>query len=176
MTPEQHNRTLGILHLAYGGLSTAFMLIFAVLFLFVFRSMTPMPGVEPFPAGPFMAFVAFVLVFQLLFIVPSFVAGYALLKRKPWARMAAIVAAVVDAMSVPFGTALCIYSLWFLFGEQSKSLYADDAVSRLAGPQRGTLYGAPPPPDFMWQGRRSTYGSEGNYTPPASPPDWRDQS
>lgn len=171
MTPEQHNRTLGILHLAYGGLSTALLLIIAIIFLSISGLIEPMPGVEPFPRGMFLALFVSVLVLQLLFTVPSFVAGYALLKRKPWARTATIVAAVVDAMSVPLGTALCIYSLWFLFGDQSKTLYGEDAFARLGGPQSRPLNSAPP--NYDWQATRSTYGREENYTPPASPPDWR---
>ncbi len=41
----------------------------------------------------------------------SFLAGYGLLKRKPWARLLAIILAFLSLMSFPFGTALGVYTL-----------------------------------------------------------------
>jgi len=48
------------------------------------------------------------------------VAGWGLLKRRPWARMLAIVLSVFSLFEVPFGTALGIYTLWVLLPAQSE--------------------------------------------------------
>jgi hypothetical protein len=78
-------------------------------------------GAEPF------AFIAIIFglfaFFTLFCVAPSFVAGYALLGKKSWAKVATIVAGIVDALNFPFGVALCVYSLWFTFGKPGKALY-----------------------------------------------------
>ena len=44
----------------------------------------------------------------------SILVGWALLSRQPWARVAAIVLAILELIKIPFGTALGIYTLWVL--------------------------------------------------------------
>ena len=45
--------------------------------------------------------------------------GWSLLKRKPWGRTLAIVAAVLALLKFPLGTALGIYTLWVMVPSQS---------------------------------------------------------
>ena len=45
--------------------------------------------------------------------------GYALLTRKPWARVLAIVVGILALIKIPFGTALGIYTLWVLAPQAS---------------------------------------------------------
>ena len=89
--------------------------------------------------------------FYGLMLAPNLIAGYALLKRKPWAKKAAIVGAVTAAMSFPIGTAVSAYSFWFLFSEPGKLMYDK--------PQ-----GALP---------SSSQIRDPHYFPPTTPPDWR---
>ena len=165
MTPEEHNKNLGWAHLAHGGFQLLMMLaIFTFFFLLI-----PLPG-GPGGNGPplpfFLIVAVFILFFQLLFILPAFLAGYGLLKRKPWAKTMGIIAGVLAAMNFPIGTAVCVYSMWFLVGEGGQGLY-DKAGAR----PRASLGGAPPPPPD-WTSSRKT--SEREYVPPAQPPNWRD--
>ncbi len=67
--------------------------------------------------------VIFVVAINLLLITASFLAGYALLKRKRWAKTRGIIVAMVNSLSFPLGTALSVYTLWFLFGESGRFLY-----------------------------------------------------
>ena len=155
-TPEQHNKNLGIAHLAHGG-------IFMLLMLVMMTFMTVMFSMTPAPAGPPPAFIAVMWIFMGAFYglmtLPSLVAGYALLKRKPWARTAAIVGGVTAAMSFPTGTAVCVYTFWFLFSEPGKLLYDR--------PQ----YALPPSSRrFSCQCPAAT---RKQYLPPPTPPDWR---
>ena len=87
-------------------------------------------------------FVGFIVLIQLLFVVPSLVAGYALMKRKRWARIAAIISAVLAGANFPIGTAVCVYAIWFLTSESGKSMYDN---------QRKTSQDYFPP--HNWQGQ-----------------------
>jgi len=46
--------------------------------------------------------------------LPGLFAGYGLLKRKPWARVLAIVVGILSLLNFPLGTAIGIYTLWVL--------------------------------------------------------------
>jgi hypothetical protein len=143
MTSQEHNKTLGICHLVYGGLHTLMMLAMVGFFIF-FAAVMPPDGPPP---AFFLLFGVFFFIYSLIFTVPAFVAGYALLKRKPWARTASIVAAVLEAMNVPIGTAVCVYSFWFMFSDAGKQFY--EQVARAGGAARGELHEATARP--WWQ-------------------------
>jgi hypothetical protein len=167
MTTEEHNKTLGICHLAYGGLST--LMMFAVLFFFG-AIMFSIPEGGP-PAAVLMIILTFIMAWSLVFTLPSFIAGYALLKRKSWARTASIIAAVVETMSFPLGTAVAIYSFWFMFSDAGKALYENN-FARMPG-QPYALRDTPPPPSATGWDARTSRERERQYQPPAQPPDWR---
>ena len=172
MTLEEHNKTLGILHIVYGGLHTLLMLGVFGFMLFFFRvagaELRNQPGAPP--EALIFTFVLLGAVFALIFTVPSYVAGYAMLKRKPWGRVASLVAAVIEVLNFPFGTALGIYALWFLFGK-GQALYAGDALT--PGP-RPTLNEAGADSDWFRGARSQQSPAVGRESPPTGqPPDWR---
>ncbi|HZG52769.1 MAG TPA: hypothetical protein VEZ40_11600 [Pyrinomonadaceae bacterium] len=165
MTPEEHNKALGICHLAYGGLSALMVLVAALFFGAV---MFAIPGGDA-PVGLFMILLTFILLWSFVLMLPSFIAGYAILKHKSWAKPASIVAAVLETMSFPLGTAVAIYSFWFMFSDAGRAMYDKNITS----PQRPyALRDAPPAPASEW-GARSSHEREREYVPPAQPPDWR---
>jgi hypothetical protein len=160
MTPEEHNKFLGISHLVYGGLFGLMMVAMLIFFWFIIGlSGSQQPPDGP-PAALFFMMFLFMSLFYGMLIIPSFIAGYGLLRRRKWARLASIIAGVLAGMSFPIGTAVCIYTFWFLFSEPGKTLY-DKPASALP----------PPPPN--WAGEASFRKREPQYVPPASPPDWR---
>lgn len=124
MTDEDHNKYIAYTFLAYGAFQLLMMLFIAVMFSMVFWIEPPSGEPQP-PPAIFGIFFAFMFIFQMAFTAPSFVAAFALFKRKPWARMASIIAAVLAAMSVPVGTAACVYAMWFFFGDRWKSVYPE---------------------------------------------------
>jgi hypothetical protein len=159
MTPTSHNKTLGILHLAYAGLMTLLMAAMSIFMLAMMSMETANNNGEPIPVG-FLAFTAIVLVLvTLLHAIPSFLAGYALLKRKRWAKTMGLIAAIVAGLNFPLGSALCVFTLYFLFGESGRLLYPQAAY-------------ALPPGDASWAGTNSRE-LEREYVPPSAPPDWR---
>jgi heme/copper-type cytochrome/quinol oxidase subunit 3 len=160
MTPEQHNKFLGYSHLGFVLIQTLFGVLMSA-FMFVMSSTMPSspPGKEP-PPGFFILMMCFVLIFTVGWSVPSMIAAFALLKRRRWAKVAAIVAGVFAASQVPIGTAVCAYTFWFVFSEPGKALY-----------DRPTQTLTPAASD---RNRIDTARQEEQHsTPPASPPNWR---
>jgi len=51
------------------------------------------------------------------------VVGVPLRRRRPWARMAALMLGSVDLLLLPYGTALGVYALWVLLHEKGKALF-----------------------------------------------------
>jgi hypothetical protein len=168
MTNEQHNTYLAwtfTAHAVFQALMTFVVLLFMSL---AFRDPRGAP-----PPG-FVAFIfAFVSAFQLLFIVPSSIAAYGLFKHKSWARMASLIAGVVSALNVPFGSAACAYSLWFFLGDRWRELYepgsgkyapytdGDLETRRLSAEQ-----------ETRWTGMYTNEDGEVVFRQP-QPPDWR---
>jgi hypothetical protein len=159
MTPLEHNKYVGIANLAYGVIHVLIMIVTMVFFFGMMGIMARDRGGVP-PLAFFGVIMAFVVGVNLIMSIPSFVAGYAFLKRKRWAKIAGIVAAVASAMHAPFGTAVCVYTFWFLFSEPGKALY-----------EKASQTLPPPPPDWVDVDRQK--GREREFVPGASPPDWR---
>jgi hypothetical protein len=136
-------------------------MISAMLAIFLFiAGLSSSSGAGDPPAFFLVLIWGFFTVFYGVMMTPSFVAGYGLLKRKKWAKTASIVAGVFAGMSFPLGTAVCIYTFWFLFSEPGKVLYDRPA------------YALPPPPP-RWGLETSSSRRQPQYAPPATPPDWR---
>ncbi|GAC1446411.1 MAG: hypothetical protein NVSMB56_04830 [Pyrinomonadaceae bacterium] len=151
MTTQDHNKLVAVLHLVNGGMKLFGVLIALIIMVFfgIFATLAPSNKDGAIPLVVFLVIAVVVLVITSVFTIPSFLAGYGMLNRKSWARMAGIVASCFDLLSIPLGTALGIYSLWFLLGEEGSRFYLNN--------QRNVLYAPPPPQSFQ----------------PPSPGDWR---
>lgn len=132
MRPESHGRLVAILHLVHGFVAAASAagLFLSVAVLFGFKA-----ALECwlFPAGDgtgsdpefwiYVFAVAVVVVYvllALLFTVPALAGGFGLLTRKKWARKFVLISAVVAALDFPFGTAIAVYTFWFLLGSSRR--------------------------------------------------------
>jgi hypothetical protein len=162
MTPQEHNKFVGLAQLGYTGVHLLMMIVFmgveAYMFENIYSRSQEMGGPPP---PPFLVLIfVFAGIFSVAMTIPSVVAGYALLKRRPWAKVAGIVGGVVAAASFPIGTAVAVYTFWFLFSDVGKQLYG------------GKNQELPPLPPKEWQPDRSDSAHDGwvNYTPP---PNWR---
>ena len=142
-------------HFAHGG----FQLLMMTMMLLIFGIMIAVSATDSNgpPAAFFAVFMVFILVFNLIFTLPSFIAGYGFWKKKSWARTTGIIAGVLAAMNFPIGTATCVYTFWFLFSDPGKELYD---TSRHALP--------PPPP--VWATVESDITTK---RAARTPPDWR---
>ena len=61
--------------------------------------------------------------FLFLFALTSFATGMGLLEGRGWARVFAMVLAVLAFCDFPLGTALCIYTFWTLWGRDSDDYF-----------------------------------------------------
>lgn len=166
MTNEEHNKYIAYAFFGHAGFQFLMLLFMAAMFgmvLFIPGN----PG-EPGPPKAFFAFIiAFMTVFQMMFIIPSVLTGYALLKRKSWARIASIIAGVVAAMSVPFwNRRVCLCSVVFSGRQLERDL--SDKAEQFRGRPREIAYGV--------ESQRTAYQEEETMKEafdPYQPPDWR---
>jgi len=160
MTAEQHIKYLAYAHIVYAALHSL-LGVFVSFMMFMMLSTGPGHGAEP----P-LAFSVFISVFLLIFTVgwtiPSMIAAYSLLKRKRWAKTAGIVAGVFAATQLPVGTAVGVYTFWFLFSENGRQVYDRPSNS------------LPPAPPTDWASLNRQAGETSQFPPTTmAPPDWR---
>jgi len=113
-----HIRILGWLHLAFGafGLLTALLVFGGSMVGSMFAgsvSGTIGLGILGSFAAAFVAALA----------IPGLVAGYGLLKFRPWARILTIVLSVFELIHFPFGTILAVYSFWVLLSSEGAAQF-----------------------------------------------------
>jgi len=94
MRISTHLKIIGALHTLAGITSLT-------LFLFFFETMSNL-------MGEVQAYVLIVIA------VPQMIAGYAVIARQKWARVAAMISGAVSLILVPVGTALGIYTISIL--------------------------------------------------------------
>lgn len=127
---EKHVPILGVLWILRGGLR----LLAAAWVYFIGSAIFPwMAGFGRWHFDEFLGgFIPGVLKFSAFTLAAigfgSVAAGFGLLQREEWARPLALVMAFLALLSIPFGTALGIYTLWVLLPAASGAEYR-----RLAG-------------------------------------------
>ena len=86
---------------------------------------------------------AAVLVGLLILVFAGFYAftGWKLYKEQKIGRILGIIASCLCLLSVPLGTALGVYGLWFFLGDQGKAFYEGNGMMAV---------NSPPPPN-SWQ-------------------------
>ena len=60
----------------------------------------------------------------ILGIIANIAAGYGLLNYKSWARILVIILAILNLIWFPIGTVIGIYTLWAMFNDETKALFA----------------------------------------------------
>ena len=153
MTGEKQARLLGLFFWLFTAFNFVMVIAIAVIYLAIFGmvfSQVPQRPGEPDPALIMTILVVaffFALVFTVLFSVPKIIAGYGLRRGAPWARVWTIIASAMSLLSFPFGTAIGVYGLIFLFGDEGKTYFAQlesgrtepiAAQQRIAQPEAGS--------------------------------------
>jgi hypothetical protein len=97
-----------------------------VVITFVFLLLTGISvSLAPVEASRILFIVATALASLLgLLAIPGLVAGFGLLARKSWARILAIVVAILGLVSFPLGTLIGIYAIWVLLQEAAGDYFA----------------------------------------------------
>lgn len=146
MTAREHNNLLGILIMIKGGLVALIGILFGLIYGGVGVAMlgTARRDEEQIAGGAVMAFGVIFAIVMICVAAFDLFTGAKLRKMAPIGRILGIIVSIMSLFSFPFGTALGVYGLWFLFGDMGKSLYLGPAASS-AG------YAPPPPPPNSWQ-------------------------
>jgi hypothetical protein len=120
-----HVKVLGVLHIVIGACG-----VFLALFLMmVFGSASGIVGASAAPdeaaiAIPIIGLTGIGLVaFTLLTSIPGLVAGWGLLKFRPWARILGIVVSILALLMIPIGTIVGLYGLWVLLNKDTERLF-----------------------------------------------------
>ena len=125
MTAKEHNKLLSIFMLVQGGLQLLGGLMGALIYggmgLAFLGAGTRED--EQIMGGIFLAVALIIVPLILAFAGLFLMAGMKLLKEKNGARKWGIAASIVALLGFPLGTALGIYGLWFLCGDEGKRFY-----------------------------------------------------
>ena len=140
MTSREHNRLVGIFLLAHGALQGLIMLIVGLIYggigaaiLLGGKKGDQIVGIV------FLVMIVFIIAISLLFLLPQLIAGFKMLKNRPNARTWGMIGSILACLSFPLGTAVGVYGLWFLFGDEGKKHYLSGSQ-----PQFGPTNQPPP--------------------------------
>lgn len=109
--------------------------LFLLIGVFVFVLLTGIGTATRDPETMFILSVVGTSVALLLcgLALPGLLAGYGLLRRKSWARVLALVVAVLGLFNVPVGTLIGAYAIWVLLQQAADGYFASRPLIQSAG-------------------------------------------
>ena len=122
---DTHVKVLGVLFIALSALGVcAALALMAVFGLSAGIVGAAADGSDAAIALPIIGLTGTALVlFMLLISLPGLIAGWGLLKFRPWARIVAIVLSAIHLINIPFGTIMGVYGLWVLLNNETERLF-----------------------------------------------------
>jgi hypothetical protein len=114
MTPQDHNKTLGIIYGFLGGLFTLAALIEFLRVIIIEKELVRIQS-DPL--------LQILILFALTLTVFLLVTAYGLFRRRPWARISTLILSALFVWLFPVGTILAVYSWWAMHSEGVKQLY-----------------------------------------------------
>jgi hypothetical protein len=132
MSSKDHNKLIGILFLVFGGIKLiggiGVVVFYVGLGFYAVNSVNN--ELDRSLGNIFIIFGVIGSILLFIFSLIDLTAGWKMFKEKPKARTWGIVSSIISLPSIPFGTALGVYGLWFLFGEQGKQFYLANDLNR----------------------------------------------
>ena len=122
----QHVKVLAVLHIVLSAIGIMIALGLLVFFggLASFIGMSSGMDHDARVAAPILGLIGTVVfVFILVLSIPGIIAGFGLLKFRPWARILALILSGLDLLNFPFGTALGVYGFWVLLSVEGARLF-----------------------------------------------------
>ncbi len=147
MTAKEHNKLVGIFLMAHGGLQAFVLIVLSLVYGGIGLAMLlgSRQGGGQIVGLVFIGVILLLAFIAVLFVGPQIFGGYKLFKEKANARTWGIVGSIISCLSFPLGTAVGVYGLWFLFGEEGKRYY-------LGGSPQYAFQDPPQPPaPNSWQ-------------------------
>jgi hypothetical protein len=128
---QGHVHLLGILWLAISAFNTIGGVILYIIANTLMAHLHDM-GAPEAPTSFLRPLLSVVAILILAKAACGFFAGWGLLHREPWARVAALVLGFISLFNIPFGTAVGVYTLWVLLPAQSQLEYERTAAPQAA--------------------------------------------
>jgi len=142
MTAKDHNKLLGIFFFINAGLSVLGGLFVGLIYGGMGAMMLANGRRQEETMGAIFLVMAVVVTAMVLVFAAFYgFAGWKIYKEQKIGRILGIVASSICLLSFPLGTALGVYGLWFLLGDQGKAFYEGREMMPV---------GSPPPPN-SWQ-------------------------
>ena len=125
-----HVKVIAVLFLIFGALGLIGALFFGLLFGSL-ASLVGVSGEEGAPVGAAaLGFIGtFLTALFAILSLPNIICGIYLLKFQSWARILAIVLAVISLIHIPFGTIFGVYALIILFHKDTEALFTGRTLS-----------------------------------------------
>ena len=137
---RDHVKILAVLNIVFGGIGVLIGLGFLLLFggIAGIVGFSAQSDPEAAVAIPILGLIGMgLMVIILICAVPGIVAGFGLLKFRPWARILTIVLSALNLFSVPIGTAVGVYGLWTLLNSETEQLFRSPPVVHSQQPFAG---------------------------------------
>ena len=126
---EKHVTVLGALFLGLGLLGVIGMLVVMVIFGLGSGILVEVSAQEPdipeFVTWLPAAFGLFIAAIIAVTTIPCLVAGYGLLQRRRWSKVAGLLAGVLNVVFFPVGTAVAIYAVWLFLQDETDQYFSN---------------------------------------------------
>jgi hypothetical protein len=119
---EKHVTLVGVLHIVFHALG-----LLAGIFMLALLTTIGALADDPEAARILGIVGASAAAFLIVLSLPGIVGGVFLLQRRPWARILVLIVGVLDLIDIPLGTALGVYTLWVLMGDEGMKLFREGA-------------------------------------------------
>jgi chromate transport protein ChrA len=120
MTPQDHNRTIGIIYGFLGGILTLAAFIELVRIMIIDKELTRIQSDS---------LLQILIAVALIVMIFLYLIAYGLFRRRRWARIAALISSGLFIWLFPLGTAMTIYTWHFLHSAGGKQLYSRSSSS-----------------------------------------------
>ncbi len=131
---QTHVKVLAVLFIVFSALGV----LSAIALLAVFGASAGIVGATAEPGDAALAIPIIglagmgLVIFLLMVSLPGLIAGFGLLKLKPWARILGIVLCAINLINIPIGTIFGAYGLWVLLNKETEQMFG--APASLAHP------------------------------------------
>jgi hypothetical protein len=115
MSPQDHNKTLGIIYSFLGGILAVGALVELIRVITIEKELAKIQA----DSSLLTLIIIGVLLTGLLLSTT-----YGLFKMRRWARILTLILSGLFVWLFPLGTALAVYTWWFMHSEGSKQLYS----------------------------------------------------
>lgn len=118
MTPQDHNKTLGIIYGCLGGLLAIGAIVELVRVIIIEKELSKIQSDS----------YLMPIILGLLLLIILLSTAYGLFQKRRWARILSLVLAGLFVLLFPLGTALSVYTWWFMHSEGAKLLYTESSI------------------------------------------------